>query len=105
MRQDEITEAVLSREEVARYLRGDGSESAHQAAQRVHGYLVRPAGANLAVRTGGEALDAAAEPPAARGIIVIRRNRYRSRQRCVLRYYTRSIRHLLHDRGGSALTH
>ena len=67
--------------------------------------ILRLAGANLAVRTGREALDAAAEPLAARGVIVIQRHRYRIRQRCVLRYYARSLRHLLHDRGPSALTH
>ena len=67
--------------------------------------ILRMAGANLDVRTGREALDAAAEPLAARGIIVIQGSRYRIRQRGVLRYYTRSIRHLLHDRGRSALTH
>ena len=67
--------------------------------------ILRMAGANLDVRTGREALDAAAEPLAARGIIVIQGSRYRIRQRGVLRYYTRSIRHLLHDRGRSALSH
>ena len=67
--------------------------------------ILRMAGANLDVRTGREALDAAAEPLAARGIIVIQGSRHRIRQRGLLRYYTRSIRHLLHDRGRSALTH
>lgn len=67
--------------------------------------ILRLAGANLDVGSGREALDAAAEPLATRGIIVIQGHRYRIRQRGVLRYYSRSIRHLLHDRGRSALTH
>jgi len=36
---DEITEAVLAREEVARYLRGGHGQSALQARERVHAYL------------------------------------------------------------------
>jgi len=37
--QDEITQAVLSREDVARYLRGGGGESGPQARERIHAYL------------------------------------------------------------------
>jgi glycerol-3-phosphate O-acyltransferase len=37
--QDEITEAVLSREEVIRYLEGDGSQTQGQAHAAIHGYL------------------------------------------------------------------
>ena len=36
---DEITEAVLSREEIARYLRGGHGESARAARERINGYL------------------------------------------------------------------
>jgi glycerol-3-phosphate O-acyltransferase len=37
--QDEITQAVLAREEVARYLRGTGGESERQARERINAYL------------------------------------------------------------------
>lgn len=37
--QDEITQAVLSREEVARYLRGGTGETGPQARERIHAYL------------------------------------------------------------------
>lgn len=39
MPQDEITEAVLSREEVIRYLEGGGSQTQDQAHDAIHGYL------------------------------------------------------------------
>jgi glycerol-3-phosphate O-acyltransferase len=56
-------------------------------------------GANLAVRTGREVLDAAAPTFADRGIIVVERGeRFRVRERTVLRYYARTIRHLLTPR-------
>ena len=63
------------------------------------------AGANLDVQSGREAVEAAAEAMAARGIIVIQGDRHRIRQRNVVRYYSRTIQHLLSDRGHSALTH
>jgi 1-acyl-sn-glycerol-3-phosphate acyltransferase len=37
--QDEITQAVLSREDVARYLRGGAGETAPEARERIHAYL------------------------------------------------------------------
>jgi glycerol-3-phosphate O-acyltransferase len=37
--QDEITQAVLSHEDVARYLRGSGGETGSQARERIHAYL------------------------------------------------------------------
>jgi glycerol-3-phosphate O-acyltransferase len=37
--QDEITQAVLSREDVARYLRGGAGETGPQARERIHAYL------------------------------------------------------------------
>ena len=39
MPQDEITQAVLAREEVVRYLQGGNGESPHQAQERVQAYL------------------------------------------------------------------
>ena len=67
--------------------------------------ILRSAGANLDVATGYEAVEAAAEPLAARGIIVVEGQRFRVRERVVLRYYARSLDHLLAHRGESALTH
>ena len=63
---------------------------------------LRALGANLAVNSGEEAVDAAAEPFEARGLIVIEQGRFRVRERHVLRYYGRSIQHLLSPDG---LTH
>ncbi len=56
---------------------------------------LRVQGANLDVSSGQEAVDAAAEPLEARGIIVVEHDRFRVRERNVLRYYARSIEHLL----------
>lgn len=56
-------------------------------------------GANLAVTSGREAIDAAAEPLETRGIVVHTRGRFRVRNRQVLRYYARSIDHLLEPPG------
>jgi glycerol-3-phosphate O-acyltransferase len=52
-------------------------------------------GANLGVASGEEAVAAAIEPLEARGIIVVDRGRVRVRNRIVLRYYARSLDHLL----------
>jgi glycerol-3-phosphate O-acyltransferase len=51
--------------------------------------------ANLGVHSGREAIEAAAEPLQTRGIIVAERGRFRVRERTVLRYYGRTIQHLL----------
>jgi len=67
--------------------------------------ILGAAGANLDVRTGQDALEAATEPMVTRGILVVEGDRYRVRKRAVLRYYARTIEHLLKDRGHSALTH
>lgn len=67
--------------------------------------LLRSAGANLDVATGREAVEAAREPLEARGILVVEGQRFRVRERVVLRYYARSLDHLLAHRGESALTH
>jgi glycerol-3-phosphate O-acyltransferase len=51
--------------------------------------------ANLGVTSGRQAVDLAAEPLETRGIIVAERGRFRVRERTVLRYYARTIEHLL----------
>ena len=56
---------------------------------------LRSKGANLAVDTGAEAVDLALELLEARGIVVVERNRVRVRDRNVLRYYARTLEHLL----------
>jgi glycerol-3-phosphate O-acyltransferase len=52
-------------------------------------------GANLSVTSGPEAVDAAVQPLEWRGIIVAENGRLRVRDRNVLRYYARSLDHLL----------
>jgi glycerol-3-phosphate O-acyltransferase len=61
---------------------------------------LRATGANVAVRSGQEAVELAAEPFEARGVLVVENGRFRVRERNVLRYYARSIEHLLTP-GGS----
>ena len=56
---------------------------------------LRAAGANLGVNSGAEALELGLEPLETRGSIVIERGRVRVRERNVLRYYARSLDHLL----------
>ncbi|MGB7218404.1 MAG: 1-acyl-sn-glycerol-3-phosphate acyltransferase [Vicinamibacterales bacterium] len=51
--------------------------------------------ANLGVTSGRQAIEEAAEPLETRGIIVRERGRFRVRDRSVLRYYARTIDHLL----------
>jgi hypothetical protein len=51
--------------------------------------------ANLGVTSGRQAVDEAAEPLETRGIVVLERGRFRVRERSVLRYYARTIEHLL----------
>ena len=59
----------------------------------------RAAGANLAVTSGREAVERAAEPLATRNIIHVERGgRFRVRERTVLRYYARTLQHLLAGR-------
>jgi glycerol-3-phosphate O-acyltransferase len=58
--------------------------------------VLSQAGANLAVRSGRDAVDAGAPLLAARGIIHVERGgRCRVRERTVLRYYARTVQHLL----------
>ena len=59
---------------------------------------LRAANANLGVTTGAHAIDAALEAFESRGILVVNRGRIRVRNRNVLRYYARSIDHLLDSR-------
>jgi hypothetical protein len=58
-------------------------------------------GANLAAHSAEEVLDAATEPLETRGIIVVEQGRYRVRDRNVLRYYGRSIQHLVTPPGAT----
>jgi hypothetical protein len=51
--------------------------------------------ANLGVTSGRQAIDEAAEPLELRGIVVRENGRFRVRERSVLRYYARTIEHLL----------
>jgi glycerol-3-phosphate O-acyltransferase len=51
--------------------------------------------ANLGVTSGKQAIEEAAEPLQLRGIVVAERGRFRVRERTVLRYYARTIEHLL----------
>jgi len=51
--------------------------------------------ANLGVTSGREAIEEAAEPLETRGIVVLDHGRFRVRDRSVLRYYARTIEHLL----------
>ena len=60
---------------------------------------LRLAGGNLGVRSGREAVDQGAPALVDRGVIHIERGgRYRVRERTVLRYYARTIQHLLAPR-------
>ncbi len=51
--------------------------------------------ANMSVTTADEVLELATEPLVTRNIIVVDQGRYRVRERNVLRYYARSLAHLL----------
>jgi glycerol-3-phosphate O-acyltransferase len=51
--------------------------------------------ANLGVSSGRQAVDEAAESLETRGIVVLERGRFRVRERSVLRYYAKTIEHLL----------
>lgn len=54
------------------------------------------AGGNVEVTSGREAVERAAEPLETRGIVVVERDgRFRVRERTVLRYYARTLSHLL----------
>ena len=53
-------------------------------------------GANVAVRTGRQAVDDGVDRLAERGVLVEARQRLRVRDRIALRYYARTIEHLIH---------
>jgi glycerol-3-phosphate O-acyltransferase len=59
---------------------------------------LRSAGANLGAASGAHAVESALEPLESRGILVVNRGRVRVRNRNVLRYYARSIEHLIDPR-------
>ena len=64
------------------------------------------AGGNLGVHSGREAVEYAAEPLMTRNIIHIERGgRFRVRERTVLRYYARTIQHLIAGGRRPPLTH
>jgi glycerol-3-phosphate O-acyltransferase len=65
--------------------------------ERVSGLLTELAalGANLAVRTAGAAVDEGLARLSDRGVLVETRQRIRVRDRIVLRYYARTIQHLV----------
>ncbi len=79
------------------------SASKSDLSDRIAGILdtLRAVGANLSVQSAEEVLAVASEPMATRNIIVIERGRYRVRERNVLRYYARSIAHLLTPPGAT----
>ena len=66
---------------------------------------VRLTNANLGVETGLEAVEQATGPLIARGIISVEGERYRVRNRHLLRYYAKTLTHLLNNNLGSNLTH
>jgi hypothetical protein len=55
--------------------------------------------ANIAVESGKQAVEEAAELLETRGIVVRENGRFRVRERNVLRFYARSIEHLLATTG------
>ena len=67
---------------------------------------VRAAGGNMGVMSGRQALEEGAEPLAARNIIHVERGgRFRVRERTVLRYYARSLQHLITGSRRAPRTH
>jgi glycerol-3-phosphate O-acyltransferase len=63
-------------------------------------------GANMGVRSGREAVESATEALVSRNVIHVERGgRYRVRERMVLRYYARTIQHLLSDTRRPPRTH
>ena len=56
---------------------------------------LRSCGAHMGTTSGTHAVDAGVEPLEARGVLVVERGRVRVRDRNVLRYYARSLDHLL----------
>jgi glycerol-3-phosphate O-acyltransferase len=70
---------------------------------RIEGVLatLRSVEANLSVKSADQVIEAATEPLVTRNIIVVEQGRYRVRERNVLRYYARSLAHLLAPPGST----
>ena len=67
---------------------------------------LRTNGANLGVKDGRQAVDEGAEPLVARNVIFVERGgRFRVRERTVLRYYARTLQHLLTGSRRTPRTH
>ena len=67
---------------------------------------VRAAGGNMGVTSGRQAIEEGAEPLAARSIIHVERGgRFRVRERTVLRYYARTLQHLITGSRRAPRTH
>jgi glycerol-3-phosphate O-acyltransferase len=67
---------------------------------------IRAAGGNMGVTSGRQAIEEGAEPLAARNIIHVERGgRFRVRERTVLRYYARSLQHLIAGSRRTPRTH
>jgi hypothetical protein len=67
---------------------------------------VRAAGGNMGVTSGRQAIEEGAEPLAARNIIHVERGgRFRVRERTVLRYYARTLQHLITGSRRAPRTH
>ena len=64
---------------------------------RINGVIetLHSVNANIGVKSAEQVLEEATEPLVTRNIIVVEQNRYRVRERNVLRYYARSLDHLL----------
>jgi hypothetical protein len=69
----------------------------HDLAARCEAIIetLRAQGANLGVETGAEAVDTGLEPLEGRGVVVVERGCVRVRDRNVLKFYARSLEHLL----------
>ena len=77
------------------------SMTARELEERAGGIIdvLRQANANLGVHSGREAVEVGAPALADRNIIFVERGgRFRVRERTVLRYYARTIQHLLAPR-------
>ena len=66
---------------------------------------LRLVNANLGVTSGQQAVEQATGPLVTRGVIVVDQDRYRVRERAVLRYYARTLQHLLTLPGDTGPTH
>ncbi len=71
-----------------------GRRDLEQRIERLLDHL-RAAGANLGVSSGRQAIDEASEQLELRGVVMFEQARFRVRERNVLRYYARTIEHLL----------